>query len=71
MANPSGSGILIKSKPFGEGLRPFCNSSNSICKYLGLPSSLDVVPKIDNEGNIHRPGVESLLTHVDLQTLTL
>jgi hypothetical protein len=27
---------------------------------------LDVVPKIDNEGNIHRPGAESLLTHVDL-----
>jgi hypothetical protein len=63
--------FLVMANPFGEGLSPFCNSSNSICKYLGFPSSLDVVPKIDNEGNIHRPGAESLLTHVDPQTLTL
>lgn len=70
MANPSSSEI-IKSKPIREGLSPFRNSFNSICKGLGLSSSLDAVHKIDNEGNVHQPVGELLLTYVGLQNLAL
>jgi hypothetical protein len=65
MANPSSSEI-IKNKPIGEGLSLFRNSFNSICKSLGLSSSLDAVYKIDNEGNVYQPVRELLLTYVGL-----
>jgi hypothetical protein len=63
MANPSSSEI-IKSKSIGEGLSPFRNLFNSICKGLGLFNSLNAVHKINNKGNIHRSVGELLLTYV-------
>jgi hypothetical protein len=49
MANLSRAEV-IKSKPIGDGLNVFRDSFNSLCKDLGLSSSVDGWQRIGHEG---------------------
>jgi hypothetical protein len=49
MANLSKSEI-IKTKPIGDGLNGFRDSFKQTCQDLGLPSSLDSLHQISNQG---------------------
>ena len=41
---------VIRSKPIGDGLNVFRDSFNSLCKDLGVSSSVDVLQHIAHEG---------------------
>lgn len=59
MANLSRSEI-IRSKPIGKGLDAFRDSFEPVGVALDIPSSLDALYQMGNEGNIHRSVIECL-----------
>jgi len=49
MADRSNSGIII-AHPIGEGLNAIRDTFRSTCKRLGIPSALQALERLSNEG---------------------
>src|ERR1700735_2315551 len=68
MANLSKSEI-IKTKPIGDGLNGFRDSFKQTCQDLGLPSSLDSLHQIGDQGICQFIHYKSSLTDIGLKNL--